>query len=104
MLLSVKASLRMHMVGNEQSRHKEENPLEVVTIKDIMPLPQALCYSINATIISTHDQWPSSFGSPIPSARMAKIASLSGKQGLSYILHILCSPLPFFRDNRVVEA
>ena len=28
---------------------------------------------------------------------MAKTASPSGRQGLSYILQILCSPLPFLR-------
>ncbi|KAE9533850.1 hypothetical protein AGLY_008929, partial [Aphis glycines] len=33
--------------------------------------------------------------SPIPSALIANIASDSGKQGESYILHILVSPLPF---------
>ena len=35
-----------------------------------------------------------SFASPIPSALIANIASASGKQGESYILHILVSPLP----------
>lgn len=43
-------------------------------------------------------------GSPIPSSLIANRQSLSGRQGLSYILHILVSPRPFFRLRRVVLA
>jgi hypothetical protein len=35
---------------------------------------------------------------------IAKIASASGKQGLSTILHTRDVPLPFLNDSRVVEA
>jgi hypothetical protein len=35
---------------------------------------------------------------------MAKIASASGRQGLSTILQTREAPLPFLRDSRVVEA
>jgi hypothetical protein len=35
---------------------------------------------------------------------MAKIASASGRQGLSTILQTRDAPLPFLRDSRVVEA
>lgn len=45
-----------------------------------------------------------SFTSPMPSALIANMASDSGKQGESYILHILVSPLPLRKYNLVVEA
>lgn len=45
-----------------------------------------------------------SFASPIPSALIANIASDSGKQGESYILHILVSPLPLRKYSLVVDA
>ena len=38
-----------------------------------------------------------SLASPIPSGLMANIASDSGRQGESYILHILVSPRPFLK-------
>ena len=40
----------------------------------------------------------------MPSAFMAKIASLSGRHGLLKILQIRRSPLPLRRDSLVVDA
>ncbi|KAI8577389.1 hypothetical protein K450DRAFT_252207 [Umbelopsis ramanniana AG] len=36
---------------------------------------------------------------PIPSSRIAKVPSFSGRDGESYTLHIRFSPLPFLKYN-----
>lgn len=40
----------------------------------------------------------------MPSVLIANMASVSGKQGLSYILQTLLSPLPLRKYSLVVEA
>lgn len=45
-----------------------------------------------------------SLASAMPPDVTANVASFSGRSGLSYILAILVSPLPFLKLIRVVEA
>src|SRR3989338_8839126 len=45
-----------------------------------------------------------SLASVMPSLEIWKMASDSGRLGLSYTLHIRCSPRPLRRYSRVVEA
>ena len=47
---------------------------------------------------------PQSLASTMPSGAIAKVASLSGREGLATILAMRCSPRPFLSHSLVVDA